>query len=225
MNNLKVIAKLIAIDGKYGYQIIIKSKDASVEDYLQAINTFIDQNKYFRTRNDVENCEGCKFCCNERIPITNIDIIKMKDHSIITYEGLKDIIKNWCHVYLDGPVVDITLARKKNKNCIFLDEESYRCKIYTNRSLVCQTFICCPVDEPSGSLRDAIVNMGEDQLVRDWLLSHRNGEMMHIDDANEPEISLEDWHNNCFANKTNYNDVLIRDIIDNELWNKLYDAK
>lgn len=221
METEKVQAVIIEINGKKGYKIRIKSQDATVADYIDAINDFINNNGYYRSRNEVDNCEGCRFCCNERIPLTNIDISNLKNHELITEDDLKEIIKSYNYVYLDGPVVDISLARNKKGNCIFLDENSYRCKIYFNRSLVCQTFICCPVDENSKQLREAIVNMGEDQLVRDWLISHSKGEMMHIDDANAPEITLADWNNNCFYNKNNYGDILIKDIINEELWKKL----
>lgn len=225
MEKAKVTAELIKIEDLIGYRIKINSEAATVQDYMDAINNFISQNGYHRTRNEVINdCEGCRFCCNERIPLTNIDIVNIKKHELIEDDDLKEIIKNYGFVYLDGPVVDIYLARNSRKNCNFLDEKSYRCRIYTNRPLVCQTFICCPADEDSKKLRESIVNLGEDQLVRDWLISHSNGEMMHIDDADEPEISLADWKNNIFHQKENYNEIFIKDIINKELWTRLYNG-
>jgi Fe-S-cluster containining protein len=217
----KVIARPLDINELRGYQIEITSDEATVADYLAAVNKFIDHEEYHRSRNVVTTCEGCPHCCNERIPLTNIDIENLANHPHVGSNPLKEQIKTWGFVYLEGPSIDISIQRNHQKRCVFLNDKTDKCMVYYNRPLVCQTFICCPVEDSSQELRSIIVNLGEDQLVRDWLSTHVEGEMMHIDDANEPEIALADWENNLFHQKKSYDEVFLIDLLPRDLWNKL----
>ncbi|MDS1029616.1 YkgJ family cysteine cluster protein [Bacillota bacterium LX-D] len=204
-----------------GYDLQVANEDATVQDYLDAINQYILEGNFTRLRQQVKQCEGCEGCCAERIPLTIIDLYNLQK-ALELGQGelpMDKIISKYTYVQAEGPVVDIALGQNSAGNCLFLDPKEKRCTIYGNRPLVCQTYICAPASPRAQKLREKIVNMGEDQLVKWCLENIPQDRLFH--EAWEPRVRIEDWENTPFADKKNYSEVPLKNICPPKFWQAL----
>jgi Fe-S-cluster containining protein len=209
------------IKGQTGYDIRVLDAGATVQEYIDAINSFIEEKACYRTRKPAqENCYGCDLCCQERAPVTAVDAYGLG-------EDLRETLLQKLHVCVEDRVVDIILARNDEDKCRLLNTEKGICTIYGKRPLVCQTFICCPSTKNAKQLREQVVNAGEDELVRQWFAigqkSVDNNLIIH--EAFEPAPDMTDYPQNAFAGAKNYSDVKLRDICSPSLWSRICKGK
>ncbi|MDI6631616.1 MAG: YkgJ family cysteine cluster protein [Bacillota bacterium] len=199
-----------------GYDVVVRQKGATVQDYLDALNHAFHTFVLTRTRRpERADCWGCDRCCAERAPLTIIDCLVL---SVATEtRTLPDFLSRYTSVVVTGPVVDITLHRLEDGFCIFLDRKDRTCCVYPARPFVCQTFFCCPATSRALALREAIVNQGEDELVRRWLKTRRT---VHY--AENPCVNPRDWTKTPFAGRWQYNAVPLRTVVSKQLWRELY---
>jgi hypothetical protein len=210
----------VNIKGKTGIDVVIHSEEATLADYLSALEEYIERGTYQRVRAETGKCEGCDVCCQERVPLTSLDVLVLQK-GLAPGLPLGEFFKRFTNVCVSGPVVDITLARQSDGKCIFLNRDTRRCLNYNERPLVCRTYICTPLTSRARKLRDAIVNTGEDELVRLWFRSSvKDGLVIH--EAWDPEINEEDWLENAWTGKITPQQVYLKDIIPSSLWNELY---
>jgi len=208
-------------DDAVGYDLEVTGKNATVQDYLNALNRFQEEH--------VASCRGCDGCCWERIPLTSIDVQNyLADPEIkasLAPDGLliKSFVEQYCHIFCQGPAVDISLGRRADGACIFLNTAEKTCARHPLRSLVCQTFICLPHSERAGRFRDILLNTGEDELVREYLIQVKQaGQKLKINAGKNPTPSLEDYPPTPFSGKTTYHQVKIKSIVPAQLWKELY---
>lgn len=203
----KVEAVSVTVNGQAGYDIRVHDWEASVQDYIDTLNRFILDNRCYRSRRpELGACLGCDLCCHERIPVTVIDAFNLPDGS-----PEQAIVKS-LHVYVEGQVVDITMRLDESGGCIYLDRTKGICKIYGQRPLVCQTFICCPSTPKAKLLREEIVNTGEDELVRRWFKTGREQGQPIIHEALSPHPDKADYPKTAFAGVQSYKKVTLKDI-------------
>ncbi|MDD2498387.1 MAG: YkgJ family cysteine cluster protein, partial [Desulfitobacteriaceae bacterium] len=113
--------------------------------------------------------------------------------------------------------------QQDNSSCVFLNIDRQMCSYHTSRSLVCQTFVCLPHSQRGEELRNIIVNTGEDELVRQYLLEAGTlGEPIKFNENLNASPQLADYPPTVFSGKTSYREVRIKDIVPESLWNKLY---
>lgn len=210
----KVEAVPVVIKGQTGYDIKVKDPEATVQDYMDALNRFIEETPCFRTRMPgKQSCYACDLCCQERIPVTLIDACNLS--------GNGDVMENiwkFFHVYVEDRVVDITMRLNDLGRCRLLDKNKGICLNYLNRPLVCQTFICCPATRAAKQLREEVVNAGEDELVRSWFKSRKNSGRYLINEAINPRLNSGDYSVTPFHSKTSYSQVRLKDVCSNTLW-------
>lgn len=222
---MKPKVEIVSTDfkGVKGYEVIVHDEQATVQDYLDNLNEFIEAGALTRTRGDSSFCKGCDACCHERIPLTLVDVKELKQ-AVDHQEGpINSTVSRHCHVTVEGAAVDIALAGGVDGQCIFLSEETGCCTIYNHRPLVCQTYICCPTSKAAKQLRSLIVNLGEDELVRTWLREIEEGlGTLVIHEAYDPEIDLQDWQENKFTGIYKYADLRLIDLCPKTLWEDLY---
>lgn len=212
----KVEAFPVIINGQTGYDIRINDHGASVQDYIDALDLFIEKTKFHRSRKpNLESCYGCSLCCRERIPVTLIDALQIDD------SNLHKVIRDWLHVYVEDRVVDITLGLDEQGRCRFLNDSKQICGIYQTRPLVCHTFICCPSTLNARQLREDIVNSGEDELVRSWFKTKNESGFLVIHEAVSPAPNPIDYAKTPFFGVIDYNQVKLKKICSEELWTKL----
>lgn len=214
---MKVQVVPVDFKGRRGYDILIKYENATVQDYIDALDWFIENSECFRSRNpQKENCVGCDLCCQERIPVTLVDALKISEHN------LSDAFKDLLHVYVEDRVVDITMGLNEEGRCRFLDRETGRCRNYSNRPLVCHTFICCPSSGRARQLREEVVNSGEDELVRSWFgIKTANG-LPVIHEGIDPNPDIKDYQKTPFYGVGDYQQIKLKNICSPGLWKKLY---
>ena len=220
-------------NGGLGYKVVLSEEMASVQDYLDALNDALETLALSRSREEREKCRGCDICCAERIPLTSIDL-KVLAQSPAVKEVLKKVgskeeevlatmIRRFCHVYVNGNTVDITLRLGEDGKCLFLNRETRTCSLYYFRPFVCQTYICSPASREALELRKAVVNPGEDELVRQWLnYAQKTSLSLWFDEADDPEVALEDWTSDSpFTGKDSYTQVLLKEVLPPGLWSRL----
>jgi len=202
--------------GKMGYNIKVNDPRATLQDYIDAVEMFISGSGCFRSRKpELETCYGCDLCCQERIPVTMVDVFNL------TGPNVEEAFKKFLHVYVDRRVVDITMALDGRGKCIFLDNTKGTCTVYNMRPLVCRTFICCPSTGGAKKLREEIVNTGEDELVRSWFLTGENGITPIIHEGVSPSPDISDYPPTPFARTRDYNKIRIKDVCSPQTWKRL----
>jgi Fe-S-cluster containining protein len=223
MSRLKVKILPENINGRKGYDIRILSNTATVQDYLDAINKAIENNCFYRSRAvSITDCAGCDLCCAERAPLTWVDLCRLREYSGDSSATVQALLDRFGYVVVDGPVVDIMLKRGQDNRCILLDRKTKLCAAYMFRPLVCQTFICCALSRRAELLREAVVNKGEDELVRQWLWEARASKrnpLIHEGYRAKPD--LRDWPSTPFAGRVGYQEVFLKDICPEKLWREL----
>lgn len=200
--------------------------DVSVQDYLDAVNEAILSLDLFRSRGKEKKlCYGCDVCCGERMPLTAIDLRVLAQSPIVRgklevdfeaapEEALVKMVKRFCRIYVKGRTVDITLRLEEDGKCPFLNRQAGTCTVYNYRPFVCQAYICCPVSTEALELCQAIVNSGEDELVRLWLsYAHETSMELWYDEADVPAVNIEDWQPGPFTGKDSYHQVMLKDIL------------
>ncbi len=200
--------------GARGYDLLIRDPGASVQDYLDALNPAIESLPLQRTRRAAQNCRGCEGCCAERAPLTVIDFWRLRE--AVGEKSPEAFFNRYTTVIVQGPVVDIVLRRDEDGRCAFLDRKTKLCRIYGARPFVCQTFVCSPASRRALALREAVVNSGEDELVRLWF---RTGAIIH--QGQDPRPNRKDWPPTPFAGKKRYREVLLREVLPAPLWRRL----
>ncbi len=226
--------------GEWGYRVVVLAEDASVQDYLDALNQGILNLDLSRTRGlHNSGCKGCDACCAERMPLTLVDLEILAQSPCVSKwinqrgpgwdsapgnreQVLMAFVRRFCRVCVHGSSVDITLRLAEDGKCPFLERESGICGSYDFRPLVCQAYICCPASREALSLRESVVNAGEDELVR-WLLSYaaENGIDFWYHEADDPQVNVEDWKPGSFTGKESYAQVRLKDVVSPELWERL----
>lgn len=206
--------------GANRYDVRVLAPDATLQDYLDAMNEFIE-------KNTAVPCRGCDECCWERIPLTSIDVmtyIKMIGPQLGLEKSwpVLDFLKKYAYVYVEGQVVDISLGYTIEGACRFLNQGERICACYTARSLVCQSYVCMESSKRARELRSQLVNTGMDELVRLWLmLSQQKGINPYIHEGHNACPKSEDYPSNGFTGKKAYREVLLRDVCDATLWKQL----
>ncbi len=203
--------------GHLGADILITSEQATAEDYCQAFDEYILSGEYYRQRSAVLSCEGCDICCQERIPLTALDVLGRQE---LPELGLSGFFQRYTYITVSGRVVDIALARNSAGKCIFLDPHTRKCRSYAERPLVCRTYLCTYFSPRLKKLREALVNSGEDELVRLWAAGgKKQGYIIH--EADEPDVHVSDWRANSWTGKTSYSQIKLQEIVTPALWEEL----
>lgn len=209
------------IDGQAGYDLSIIDEGATVQDYLDALNYFL--------RHQCPPCNGCTGCCWERVPLTYPDIYAyLKDNGLRRrlkgpLPPLIEFIQRFCYIYVEGPVVDISLGFRPDGACIFLDVKGGRCSLYRVRPLVCQTYICGPATRRATELRSLVVNAGMDELVRRWFMASRQaGVPLVMHEAHRPRPDLKDYPPGAFSGKEYFSEIPLKKPCPPGLWRELY---
>ncbi|MGQ9824679.1 MAG: YkgJ family cysteine cluster protein, partial [Desulfotomaculales bacterium] len=152
--------------GGRGYDLAVWDPGASVQDYLEALTGAIAALPLTRLSGKKQHCFGCDRCCAERAPLTSVDCLLLTEATGERNPGA--FLQKYTVVSVDGPVVDIVLKLTGDGRCVFLDRKTKLCRVYAARPLVCRTYICSPASRRALTLRSAVVNRGEDELVRLW---------------------------------------------------------
>lgn len=207
------------LENSEGIDLMVYNDNATIADYCRAVDSYILEEEFNRLRSNTRQCEGCDICCRERIPLTYIDL-RMIKNKIAPKLDLQQFFQRYTYITVEGRAVDITLARDYEDKCIFLDNDSHRCLIYEARPLVCRTYICTELSPNASDLRNYLVNSGEDELVRVWWESGKDqGLIMH--EAHNPAVTGEDWSENAWTGKLNYEELSIKEVLPRTLWEKL----
>lgn len=203
------------INGVAGFDLKVKSGNASVQDLLDAMNDFIENGAPARLwpPDSRSSCCGCDLCCHEPLPVTAIDAENIARALQLDFIS----VFKYLRVEVQANVVDITLQRKNMRNCIFLQKDG-KCSIYKVRPFLCQTYICCQNPESMNELRSQIANQGMDELVRKAIMAFKaRGKDLPVSRGTSRHIDLADWPRNCFTAKKTYSELLLKNVLSSDL--------
>jgi len=206
------------IDKLPGYELRIRDRNLTIQDFLCEVNDFFENAELPRLwPQGNHNCYGCDLCCHEPLPVSSIDVEQIcQATGSIFSQAFKYL---W--VETQGNIIDITLRRRRDGSCIFLRKDS-TCSIYQYRPFLCQTYICCQTSPEMEEVRSTIVNQGMDELVRkSLLLFNSRGLELPVNKGNKKYIKIGDWKKNKFSGKSSYSDILIKDILPSDLMRHL----
>lgn len=138
------------------YDVQVLADDATVGEYMDALDEF--------QAATLADCYGCDGCCHERVPLT------WPDYFLAGQPGdPADWLSEVGALDFWGEAVDLTLRRKPNGACHLLDEDAKCCSAHQVRTFTCHTHCCLPKTDRAEALRAAVINAGEDELVRRML--------------------------------------------------------
>lgn len=210
------------MENKKGIDIVITNEMATVEDYLDELEKYIETCPLDRLRANVSTCVGCEVCCQERMPLTNID--KYNLAAVFNLDGSEaDFYNKYTKTIIKGRNIDIVFANGEEGKCILLDSKNKLCTRYKKRPFVCRTYICCPVSERAERLRQELVNSGEDALVAEWIEKMQKGEVFIYELGEEADIRPEDWKGNGWTGKDSFAKVYIKEVISEKLWEEIFE--
>ena len=197
-------------DEVFGYDIRILDDRATLQDYIDALNDFAQ--KYLAP------CIGCDGCCHERAPLISTDIFIMEKLLPPSKNPAHNVIENYSDIFIfDDGAIDIPLKRNKNGSCIFLDEKNKYCQNHQTRPFTCNSYFCINKSLVAEDLRNSLINAGEDQLIHLLWQEEIYGATPILKD----KVNILDYPENGFKNKKSLSEVLIKEIIPHELWQKL----
>lgn len=219
MTKESITIKPYHLKGRIGIDVQVNDDQATVQDYHQALDEYILSGSYHRERAITANCEGCDTCCQERIPLTSVDVLVLKEQ-VAPDLGINDFLGRYGYINITGPVVDISLGRDGSERCLFLHPQTGKCRHYAARPLVCRTYICTPLSPRAKKLRQSVINTGMDELVR-LMLANATEENYPVHEAEEPNVAREDWVESIWTDKLVYAQIKLQDILTDQLWAEL----
>ena len=195
------------------YDVQILQPEATVGDYLQALVDFQAET--------LADCKGCDGCCHERAPLTIADWQLSQNQGAADDAAWVDWLQKWAELHFYGQAIDLTLPRTPDGACRFLDEQQKCCTVHTQRSFTCRTHCCLPKTERAEALRAALINAGEDELVRRLLQIPPAAGQPWSDRL--AGCKLEDYAPNAFSglSSADWAQARLQDLLENELWLEL----
>lgn len=205
-----------------GMDVVVKDNETTIADLSQALEDFILNGIFKRTRAQLDICEGCDLCCQERIPLTSVDAVVLKE-KVALESSWQYFFKKYCYIVVQGPSVDISLALDGDDKCNLLQRDFKKCLHYQWRPFACRTYICTYLSPLLRELRDIVVNTGEDELVRLWLEAAEDGDgELIIHEALDPCVEPGEWLESIWTGKSRYNQIFLKDLCPPDLWTQIY---
>lgn len=208
----------------FAYDVRVLAADLTVGEYMDALDDF-----QARTLAD---CYGCDGCCHERVPLSWPDYFLSGRSET---ESLGEWLLRVGELSFWGEAVDLTLKRTEDGSCHLLDVEAKCCTDHLGRTFTCRTHCCLPKTERAEALRAAVINAGEDELVRRMLAL---GDRPWAAELAAKGVDAADYAANGFSDisdgsdikennigenniKENWRAAKIIDLVEPELWQKL----
>lgn len=183
------------------YDLEVLDREATVADYERAAGQVLDGPEAVRRHGAA--CEMCSICCGGRLPLTVVDLYRLKMGGLGAGLPLDGWVSAYGSVQRRGGCADITLRLDEYETCILWNRGAGLCSAYESRPLICRTYVCAPFSWRASELRIQIVNAGEDELARVLGLAGADGG----DGRTQP-----------FAGVLGYGGVLLRDACTARLW-------
>ncbi len=206
-------------DGLFGYDVQVLDENATVGAYLAALEDFQAQT--------LADCRGCDGCCHERAPLTLADFY----YSAYYQRGgqkLAEWLAETADLQFFGPAADLTIARTPDGDCKFLDTAAKCCADHAHRTFTCRSHCCLPKSERAEALRAAIINAGEDELLRRLLaeLAAAGQEDFLPGQARLARVKAADYAPNAFSALPGerWAEAKLAALVDAALWRELLAA-
>ena len=198
-----------------GCDVIITDEDATVADLLTALEQFAGQY--------LTDCKGCDGCCRERAPLIAADIPALASllppsdfpaHAVCQAFGDITVASNGA--------ADIFFRRDPTTGaCCLLDSGNKCCTAHPCRAFVCRSHFCIPRSGALSQLREEVVNMGENELVRLLLAEEANGAPPLHGQKLSALLTADDYPANAQSGKKAYREIRLQETISRPLWQQI----
>lgn len=211
----KAEAFLITLEEhQLGHDLRLHSDNATVADVLESLAAFAQER--------LHECRGCDGCCYERAPLTAPDIPALATLLPAGNFPAQAVCRAFAEVFTaQNGIVDITLRRDEAGACLFLQKESKCCQNWLERPFVCRSHFCLPRSSRLEALRAAIVNRGENELIRLLLAEEAAGAPSFLPPGIDPSHYPPDP---AFA-AGKWRNISVKDVTSPKLWRKLRDIQ
>ncbi len=189
------------------YDLELLDKEATVADYERVSEQVLMEKDALRRYS--ANCIGCSICCGGRLPLTVIDVYRLKMGGLGTGLPLDSWVETYGSIERQNRCLDIALKLDAYETCALWDRGRGLCGVYESRPLVCRTYICAPLSWRATELRAQVVNTGEDELAN----------MLGIGNEDERPKRLPP-----FAGVLDYRAVMLLDVCSSRLWHHLTES-
>ncbi len=196
----------------YGCDLQILADDATLEDFMLALDQFAAQY--------MADCKGCDSCCQERAPLIAPDIPRLASLLPASPWPAHAVIAAFGEITVENGVTDITF-RRPNGMCIHLDAVNRCCRHWPERAFVCRSHFCLPRSERIAELRGEIVNAGENELTRLLLAEEANGAPPLTQRPLRELVNPQDYAEGPLKGYTSYTEILLKDVLSPTLWQEL----
>lgn len=186
------------------YDLEVRDPEATVADYERAVGELLAEPDALRKYS--ESCIGCCLCCGGRLPLTVVDLYRLKMGGMGMALPLNDWVATYGVMQRQGKCVDIALRLDEFETCALWDREAGLCRVYGSRPLICRTYTCATLSWRAAELRAEIVNVGEDELIS----------MLGLSDESDRAGKRQP-----FSGVLDYGGVLLRDVCSDRLWQRL----
>ena len=196
-----------------GCDVRILSQDASIADFLTALDNFATEH--------LADCRGCDACCQERAPLIAADVPLLASLLPENPYPAHAVCAAFATLTVEQGVADIILRRDHNSFCNQLNQAGRFCNIWPQRPFVCRSHFCLPRSHRFEQLRSSIVNMGENELTRLLLAEEHTGAAAIASTGLAYMLREEDYPENGQSGRNAYTQIRLRDCVDDALWQEL----
>lgn len=196
-----------------GCDVRILSQDASIADFLTALDDFANKH--------LADCRGCDACCQERAPLIAADVPLLASLLPDNPYPAHAVCTDFATLTVEQGVADIILRRDHNNFCKQLNQAGRFCNIWPQRPFVCRSHFCLPRSHRFEQLRSSIVNIGENELTRLLLAEEHTGATAIASTYLANILKEEDYPENGQSGRTAYTQIRLRDCVDEALWQEL----
>lgn len=198
-----------------GCDIAVYDDSATVADMLTALDEFAAEH--------LADCRGCDGCCKERAPWIAADIPALAALTEDDTFPVHSAIAAFGELTVDRHgATDICFRRGKNDGiCCLLDKAGKFCTRHPHRAFVCRTHFCIPRSDEFSQVREEIVNMGENELTRLLLNEEQNGAAPLTRRPLAKKVKAADYPANAQSGKTSYDQLVLKEILSAELWQRI----
>ena len=199
---MRVSANSVWLEQGVGLDIVINDQNATVEDLMQVYGAASDdvdlqkEQRFFPAVEPHGTCFGCTYCCHRfNIFLSRLDVIRLAAAESVSPREFMA----FCTVY-EPWKVDRRRLVDPGRYCLRDDDQG--CGKYADRPLICRLFICCPHTARAKRLIGEVNRLAEEELV--------NWRMGQLDKTNP------------FNERCSYSQVLLKECVDADLWQELF---
>ena len=133
------------------YDLEVLDPSATVADYEKTVGGILATPEARKKYS--EHCVACSICCGGRLPLTVVDLYRLKFGGLGMALPLNGWVADYGVVQRQDGCVDVTLRLDERETCALWNRKDGLCSVYKSRPLICRTYICASLSWRASELR------------------------------------------------------------------------